>query len=262
MVSRAKRAGIAVAGVAIAWLIALLVIGWVYGERYADGVADRLSESLHGSSVVGGHDLAMVRGRLTLDHLQVDRDDTVGKLRLDVGSVRCELLPLGGALFDRTCRVLAIEDLQLDLSTFAVFQLRKPKRPPIHASSVVIDHAVMVLSPTAVAPSLGRMRLVIDHAEAGDTVFKTPLSWLFSLDVLRATLELPIGAIRIEYGQGMLSASGSFLGSHPVALPYPLPVADLADDPPAEMKRLVAVGRELAEKLVAQKTRQWLRSKL
>jgi len=261
-VSRTKRAGIAIAGVLVTWLLVLVVLGSIYGDRYARRVADRIGDTLQATGEVGDHDLALVRGRLSLDHLRVHRDDSIGTLSLDVGEVRCELAPLGIALVDSSCHELAIANVDLELSTFALFKLRNPKRPPIHARAVVIDQAVMVFSPTAVAPGLGRVRLVIEHAESGETVFKTPLSWLFRLDTLRATLELPIGAIRIAYANGLLSASGSLLGSRPVVLPFRLPLANLADDPQAELGRLVAIGRDLAERLVAQKTRQWLRSKL
>lgn len=243
-----------------AWLIVLVILGAIYGREKAQNVADRIGESLQATGTIDDHDLALVRGRLELEHLRVQRDDVVGKLSLDVGEVRCELAPLGVALVDSSCRGLAISNVQLELTSFALFKLKRPKRTPIEARSVVIENAVMVFSPSAVVQSLGKIRLVIEHAESGPTRFKTPLSWLLSLETLRATLELPIGTVKLAYANGLLSASGSVFGSRPVVLPVQLPIADLAEDPAGEVKRLVKLGRDLAEQLVAQKTRDWLRS--
>ncbi len=250
------------AGALAIWLVGLLVVDAIYGERYGERIADRVAASVQGHGSYGASDLALIRGKLAIDDLRVDRDDKVGRLALTVGTIRCDLPPLGIGLFDRTCRELDIGDVDLQLSTFALFQLRKPKRPPIHADRVVIDHATMTFSPSAVVPSLGKVRLVIDHAEAGPTVFKTPLSWLFQLRVLHATIELPIGNIGLTYGDGRFGAVGSVFGSHPVEIPFRIPLADPVEDARAEVRRLVAVGRGLAEKLLAQKTRDWLRDKV
>ena len=257
-----RRLGIAASCVIVVWLMLLVVLGSIYGEEKAQAIADRIGETLQAPGTIEDHDLALVRGRLTLEHLRVKREDAIGKLSLDVGEVRCELAPLGIALADSSCRELAIENVKLELSTFALFKLRVPRRPPIRARAVVIDHAVMVFEPSARVASLGKIRLVIDHAEAGSTLFKTPLSWVFHLETLRATLELSFGTIKLSYSDGILTASGSLFGRQPVVLPFQIPLADLADDPARELKRLVELGRKLAEDLVAQKTRQWLNSKL
>jgi hypothetical protein len=47
-----------------------------------------------------------------------------------------------------------------------------------------------------------------------------------------------------------------------VTVPFAIPVADLAEDPATEMTRLVKVGKDLAERLVEQKARDWFRSRL
>ncbi len=258
--TRRQRIGIAIGGVIVAWLILLVILGAIYGREKAQNVADRIGESLQATGTIDDHDLALVRGHLELAHLRVQREDVVGKLALDVGEVRCDLAPLGIALVDSSCRELAISNVQLELTSFALFKLKRPKRTPIQADSVVIDNAVMVFSPSAVVQSLGKVRLVIEHAEAGPTSFKTPLSWLFSLESFRATLELPIGTMKLAYANGLLTAQGSVFGKRAVVLPVRLPAADAAEDPAAEIKRLVKLGRELAEQLVAQKTRDWLRS--
>jgi hypothetical protein len=52
------------------------------------------------------------------------------------------------------------------------------------------------------------------------------------------------------------------LGTKPVTLPFKLPVGALAEEPQAEIERLAKAGKELAEDLVEQKARDWLRSRL
>jgi hypothetical protein len=257
-----QRAGIIAGGVLVGWVIVLVIFGMAYGAGRAERVAERIGESLQAQAVIDAHDLALVRGRFSLEHLRVSRDDVVGKLALDVGSIRCELAPFGFALFDSSCSELAISKVRLSLSTFALWKLRKPKRLPIRAGAVVIDDAELVFSPSAVVPSLGKIRFAIVHAEAGATTFKTPLSWVFQLQTLQATLDLPIGTIKLTYANGIMTAAGSIFGSTPVHVPFPIPPSDPEEEPQKEIARLGKLGRELAERLVAQKARDWLREKL
>jgi hypothetical protein len=107
---------------------------------------------------------------------------------------------------------------------------------------------------------LPNVRIAIAHAEAGATTFKTPLSWIFALRTLRARVELPIGVIELAYANGVVTATG--LGATPVSVPVVLPSQELADEPQQEIERLVKFGRELGERLVAQKVGDWLRDKL
>src|SRR5215212_2134682 len=151
--SRIQRAAMIGGAVVGGWLIALVILGAAFGGSRASRVAERIGESLQAEATVGDHDLALVRGRFSFDHLRVARDDVVGKLALDVGSVRCELGPLGVALLDSSCRELAINKLRLSLSTFALLKLRKPKRPPIRAGAVVIEDAELTFSSSAVVPT-------------------------------------------------------------------------------------------------------------
>jgi hypothetical protein len=253
---------VASAGLAI-WVIVLVILGVALSGRYGRQVTARVGESLQADATIDSADLAFVRGRMDLAGLKLRRDDAVGKLALDVAAVRCELAPLGIMLLDRECGELVVRGIRLDVSTFALFKLRHPTRPPIRAQRVTIDDAVFAFSPSALAPSLGTIRITIDHAEAGPTVFKTPLSWLLALRALRATFELPAGlTVKLTYADGVLGASGSLFGSTPVTLPVAMPVASIADDAQAEIKKLVHAGRDLGERLLTQKAQDWLGSKL
>lgn len=258
-----KRLAGLVAGLFAVWMVVLVVLGFALSARAGRKVANRLGESLQATATIGDASLGLVRGSFEAERLSARRDDVTGKLALDVGAIDCDLAPLGIALVDRSCGELAVRDVRLELSTIALFKLQRPKRKPWHADHVVIDNAELVFSPSAFVPSLGKVRIVIEHAEAGATTFKTPLSWLFALQTLRAGVDLPAGiTLRLAYGNGKVVAAGSIFGSTPVEVPLALPAIDDADDAQAEIKKLVAFGKDLAEKLVAQKAEDWLLKKL
>lgn len=244
------------------WIVALVIVGALYGDRAAARVTRRVSDSLAAEVTVESSNLALVRGRLELGGFKVRKDD-LGMLSIDVASIDCDLPPLGLALVDRTCRDLVIDRVRLEVSTLAVFRFKKPKQRPFRAERVELRDAVLAFSPSAFVPDLGKVEVDIDHVVAGETTFKTPLSWVFAMRELRATIDLPGGVVvKLHYDRGVLRASGSIFGGTPVELPLALPVADAADDAQAEIKKLVAFGRDLAEQLVARRAKDWLKSKL
>jgi hypothetical protein len=258
---RTRRVLLAIAAFVVAWIVACVIIGSAYESRVTSRVTERLGESLKAEASIDRADLAILRGTLTMDRLEVRRDDVVGKLALDVDQVRCELPPLGGALFDRECRELAVRGAHLEASAAAVFQIKNPKRPPIRACHLTIDDAVLAFAPSAILPNIGRIEIHIDHAEAGATVFKTPLSWLFALESLRARIELPARVtVELAYDGGVLSAMGTLLGSTPVAIPLAIP--EPRGDAHDEIRDLVSLGTDAATRLVAKRAEDWLRTKL
>ena len=261
----ARRPGLArklaaiCAGLIVVWLIVALVVGIAIREHTAQRVADRIGASLQATGTVGDSDLGLVRGYLELEQLEVRRDDLVGKLDLTVAMIECDLLPLGLAMIDRDCGELAIRGMRLEVSSLALFKLKRPKRKPFHVGAITIDDATLVLSPTALAPSAGKVEIQIHHASAGATTFKTPLSFLFALETLRATLRLPAGiVVEIGFDHGMLTVAGGLFGATPVALPVQLPVADLADDPAAELKKLVEFAKAAVTKAIEQRASEVL----
>lgn len=242
---------------------ALVTAGLALEGRTRRRVAARIAESLQADAAIDRGDLALVRGRLDLEDLAVRRDDVIGHLAITVADLRCELPPLGLALVDRDCRELAVGGTRLEVSTAALFKLRPPRRPPLHARRISIDDARLEFSPSALVPELGRVAIAVAHAEAGDTTFKTPLSWLFALRELHATIDLP-GAItlHVTYARGELRVSGGIFGAAPVALAIAPPAADPAGDARAEVARLAAFGRDVAARLVERKAADWLESTL
>jgi hypothetical protein len=249
--------------VIVGWIVLLAVLGPVLAGREQREVEARVGESLQATATVGTTELGLVGGSLVLDRLAVRRDDAVGHLALDVDQVRCDLAPLGWALVDHDCRELAISGMKLEVSTAALFQLRHPAQRPIRTRHVVIDNATLAFAPSAFVPSLGRVAITIEHAEAGETVFRTPLSWIFALETLRARIDLPANiTLRLGYAQGKLSAAGTLFGSAPVEVPFELPIAAMAADARGEIELLVKAGEDVAERLVAKRAEDWLRAKL
>ena len=250
-------------GVVAAWLVFLVVLGFTHGARTGRQVADRFADTLQGTSTYAGADLSLVRGALDLEGLSVRREDALGTLSLDVAGVSCDLPPLGLALVDRDCGELLIDGMRLEVSALALLRPRKGKRPPLLADRVVIRDAVLGFAPSAFLPDLGRVQIRVERAVAGPTRFRTPLSWMFAMQELRASFDLPAGfVVHLVYRGGVVSASGSLFGSEPVEIPVSLPVREAADDGAAELRRLVEFGKGVAEQLVARRAEAWLRSKL
>jgi len=114
-----------------------------------------------------------------------------------------------------------------------------------------------------IVPELGRIEIKVDRVVAGPTTFKTPLSWMFSMQELSATLSLPAGiVVKLHYANGVLTAAGGIFGSKPVALPVAIPIPDSADDAKAEIAKLVSFGKALATELVEKRAKDWIKSKL
>ncbi|MBA3453217.1 MAG: hypothetical protein H0T42_09005 [Deltaproteobacteria bacterium] len=251
----------AVGAVAL-WIVVLVIFGFLYGGRAGDKVASRVGDSLAATVTVEDSNLALVRGHLELTGIAVRKDD-VGHLSIDIGDIRCDLPPLGLALIDRECRDLVIDKVRLEVSTLAVFKFKKPKRKPFRVRRVEINDAVLAFSPTAFLPELGKIEIAVEYVEAGPTVFKTPMSWIFSMKELRATLTLPANIVMtLHYKDGVLRAAGGVFGSTPVELPFSIPITAEGDDAQIEIKKLVQLGKQLAEELVEKRAKDWLRSKL
>ncbi len=260
----ARRVIAIIVAVIAVWFLTLLILGWAITSHQEASTKQRIGNSLEASVTLDDLDLALIRGHLVIDNLAVTRRDAVGHLALSVKAVRCDLRPLGLALFDRDCSELAVRAVSLEVSTAALFKLKRPaKSNPIRADRVVIEDAKLVFLPSAFAPNLGRIEIAVEQAVAGPTVMRTPLSWLFSLKELRAHFALPAGiTVHVAFKAGMMTASGSFFGSGPIQIPIDIPVATLANDAHEEMVMLGKLGKQIAERLVAKRAEDWLKSKL
>ncbi len=256
-----KVARIAV-GVIALWIVFLFIFGAAYGGRAGERVAKRIGDSMVATATIDDASLSLVRGWIELSGLRVRKDD-LGVLSIDIGHVECDLLPMGLALIDRSCGDLVVDKVRLTMTSAAVLQLRRPKQKPLTADRVVISDAVLSFSPSAFLPELGKIEIRLDYVEAGPTTFKTPLSWLFTMRELRATLDLPADiVVKLAYQNGSITAQGSIFGSAPVTLPVSLPTLDSADDAKAEIAKLITFAKNLAEDLLETRAKNWLKSKL
>jgi hypothetical protein len=254
---RLAIAGIGAVVLAALWFVVLAALGAAASRKEPARIAARLGESLQGSAAVAAVDVELVRGRMSIDRLTVRRDDAAGRLALDVPEVRCELAPLGVALVDRDCRELAVRGVRLEVSSLAVLHPQHPRRPPIRTDRLAIADATLAFAPNALLPAVGRVAVQIDRAVAGPTVLRTPLSWIFALEGLDATIELPAGlAVQLTFHAGQLGASGALFGDTPVVVPVELPRAP--DDARDEPRALVELAKDVAERLVAARAASWL----
>lgn len=244
------------------WIAGLAIVGAFHGDRAGERVTERLADSLHAEVTVTATDLRLVRGGMTLDGMKARREGS-GRLAIDVARITCDLPPLGLMLVDRDCRELVLDGARMEVSALGVFGAQKPRRGPLRAAHVVLRDGALVLLPSALVPGLGRIEVTVEHVEAGPTTFKSPLSWIFSMKELRATLLLPSSiVVKLHYAGGVLRMSGGAFGVTPVELPLDLPVADVADDAQAEIAKLVAFASELARDLAMRRATDWLKSKL
>lgn len=258
-----RRIAIISTAILVGWLVLLFVLGIALGSWQERTTKERLAESLLAQVTLESSDLALIRGRWELEKLAVRRDDAIGRLALDVGEVRCELGPFGWALINRDCRELAVKGVRMEVSSTALFKHKSAKRKPVFADRVVIDDAVLVFQPSAFMPSMGAIEIAIEHAESGPTLLRSPLSWLLTLEVLRAKLAMPAGiTVHLLYQRGVLTAAGSLFGSSPVELPVQLPIAGTAKDAHEELQQLVVLGKDIAQRLVARRAQDWLEQKL
>jgi hypothetical protein len=258
-----KRLVAVVAGALALWIAILIVLGMLWRGRVVGGVMARVGESLAATAAAGDSDLALVRGTLAMDHLHVERDDLVGHLQLDVDHVRAALPAFGGALFDHGVRELAVRGVRMRVSAAALFAVPHPKHPPMHVRRFAVDDAALTFAPSAFVPELGAVTIRIDHAASGDTVMRTPLSWLLSLDELRASIELPAGlTLALTYAAGQLTAAGTLFGKAPVTIPVSFRPDHTAADAHEETQQLIALGKDIAERLVARRATEWLEHEL
>ena len=238
-----------------AYLVLLLVLGWIAGGVVARDVRGRLAASLDAEAEVGGARVNLLTGVASVRDIEVRRQHD-GYLALDLDRVRLELAPLGAVLWDRAPRLVEVRGARLEVSGLAVLRLPpRPARPPIRVGALTVDDCALSLTASGLLPGLARVELVIKRARSGATVLRTALSWLFTLEELVARVELPAGVtVRLEYRHGLLSAAGGPFGKVPVIVPFALPPVDDRD----EVAQLSALGKELAKQLALAEARRLL----
>lgn len=253
------RIGLGLAVFAAAYLVVLVIAGWIAAGVVADKIQARLAGSLDAEVRVGGAEVGLISGAVRVNDLHLERRK-LDSLELDIEGLEVDIAPLGWVLFDREPRRVKVKGGRLAISGAGALVLPpRPKQPPVRVGALEIEHGVIDLMATGYWPGLARMVITIEHARAGATTLRTGLSWLFTLEHLVARVELPANiTVRIAFQDGALSASGGFFGQTPVTIPFRLPKLDDRD----EVTQLVALGKELGKQLAIERAKRWLGSQL
>lgn len=247
-----------VAGALAAYLAVLIVLGVALRGTVARKVRDRLAVSLDGQAAVGEARLDLVRGHATVRGLVVERQH-LGTLRLAIDRVDVELAPLGAVVFAHEPRQVRVVGAHLTISGAGALEMPPRERSMVTVGGLDVTASDVDLVVTNAWPELAHVRLVIERFRAGRTTFRTPLSWVFSLEELDARVELTgTTGFTLRYRDGRLSAQGGVFGDAPVDIAVTLP----RDPGPDEPARLRALAFELGKRLAIERGKRWLTRRL
>ena len=242
---RAAKIGIGVGATFATWTTAVFVTGFASRGCVEERMRARLAESLDADVRIADLDLALVRGEVGFEGLAIDRDHD-GHLHVGVDHLDAGIAPLGAYLWDRSLGLVRLDGVDLEVDGWGVLRIKPPRRPPVSFAGLAIDDARLVFAAASWAPKWARFAVLIDHAESGATVLRTPLSWVFALDRLDARLEVPgVEPVALHYAHGRLAASGGPFGADPISIPVTLPVPE----PGHEGQQLERLGKDVAERL-------------
>ena len=255
---RTEKIVLGASAAAATWTAALVVAGFAARGCVGERMRARLADSLDADVRLDGVDVALVRGDVELDGLAIARDHD-GRLRVAVDRIDAGIAPLGAYLWDHSFGRVHLGGVDVLVDGWGVLRIRPPRRPPVAFDELAIDDAKLVFAAASWAPRWARFAVVIDHAEAGATVLRTPLSWVFALEELDARLVVPgVAPVELHYDRGRLEASGGLFGDDPVSIPVVLP----APEPGREGQQLAALGKDVAERLALARASGWIMDEL
>jgi hypothetical protein len=252
---RATKLAIGFATTGATWVVGLVIAGYAARGCVVERTQARLSQSLDATVAIGDLELSLVRGRVGLGDLVIDRDHD-GHLHVQIDRIDAGIAPLGAYLWDRDLGQVTVRGVAIEVTAWAVLKIKPPRRPPLVMDHLTIEGAHVVFAPTSLTGSWGKATLAVERAEAGATVLRTPMSWLFALEHLDAVLDLPgIAPIALHYDAGRLEASGSVFGATPIGIDVHLP----APEPGHEGRQLADLATDLAERLALARAEHLLR---
>jgi hypothetical protein len=254
---RLQKAAIGLAGVFATWVVLLVFIGW-FGDGCArERTERRLAGSMKAKVSIGSMDLGLLTGSAELHDVRIEREDK-GVFRMAIRRVDAELPPLGLALVSKRLGEVVVRGIDVQVTAMGVLDLRGATREPVTFERLDLRDAKVKLDAVSLLPGVAGLELQIERAIAGPTTLRTPLSWIFALRELRATVDLPAGATAtLHYKDGVLEIAGSLFGSEPIELPFTIPVLE----PARELEQLAAMGRALAAELAAELGARFLQDK-
>ena len=251
---RFRQIVVGLAGIFAVWVVLLVAIGWLGDGCARERTERRLAGSMRAKVSIGSMDLGLLTGSAELRDLTIEREER-GVFRLAMKQVDVELPPLGLALFSRDLGEVVVRGVDVRVTAMGVLDLRGGSREPVTFERLDLRDARVALDAVSLVPGIAGLELTVERAIAGRTTLRTPLSWLFALRELVATVHLPLGAeATLHYRDGMLTIAGALLGSDPIVIPFAIPVLE----PARELEQLAAMGRALAGELAAEMGSRYL----
>jgi hypothetical protein len=254
-VAKVRKVLVGLGGIAGAWLAFLALFGWLGADCQRRSAEARLAGKMRASVTIGRLELGLVTGAIGVERLHVLRDDR-GLFRLDIARVDLDLLPLGLMLVQGGIGDVRVRGATLEVSALGALDMRGGKGKPLRFDSLDLRDSSIAIEATSVLPGLTRVTVHVDRSSAGATTLRTPMSWLFALRELDATLELPGGlTARLQYANGAIHISGKLVGDKPIDLPFEIPRLD----PARELEQLRGMGIALGKALLEEAAKRYLR---
>ncbi len=253
MIKVARLAAI-VSCTVVGYLLLLVLAGAMLGDCVKRRVRDRIAESLQAEVTIGDASLSLVRGRIELEdiHIVGRRGGTVD---IAVRRIDADLAPLGWALIDGDPRTVAVRGVDMTLSGRGMFEMRRPEARPLDVERFELEDVHLAVMPTTLLPELGRIDIGVQRARTGPVELRTGVSWIFKLEELAATAELPGSiSVAVGYAEQELSLGGAAFGSRPMRLRFVLPEVDPDQ---FEIAQLGKLAKQLAKQLVKQAAGDW-----
>lgn len=245
------------------YVLLLIGLGWGFQGCAGDLIGDRIATALDADVDVGDVSLSLTRGQIAADDIKVVRTHQ-GHLELTIEHIDVDTAPLGWVVWDRAPRFVDVRGVSMTLSSGLKLP-KRPKRQPLHIGGMRLRDIDITFMPASFMPKLGQIKLQVEEARTGAFVMSSALDWVFALEQLRASADLPAGITAgVHFQDGTLTLDASLFGSKPLVVPFSLPVPE-PDALESEKARLLlntlakTLGTKAAKHIVTQQIKDRLR---
>jgi hypothetical protein len=251
-----RRLVVGLLTVGVIYLIFIFAGGFVLRGCAAERVRQRLADALDADVTIGSSSLSIWRGELELEDIEIHRSHG-GAADIRIDSIDADLAGWGALVWNRDVRRAEVRGVDMHISARGLVEVARRKREPLRVHELVLDDAVITISPTALLPGLGEVTVRLQHTTSRGVELAHGLSWLSGLRALDAKIDLPagLGSASAAFAQGALTVAASMVGGgRPLTVPFKMPEVD----PDAyEIDQLKAIAKELvrsAGKTLLEKT--------
>ena len=239
---------------AVCYPIILIVLGYGLAGVIEERVVGRLGYALGADEVsISNVSVSLIRGRIELEGIHAERSG-VGMATVDIGTLTVDVGSMGRVLLDDEVLAVDVADAHLQLSAVGAATLRQSDGPPLRVGELSMRDSSVTLVATSLFPSVGKAKLVVNHAHANELVMNNAMSWLYKTDTLDADLQTP-GDMKfgLTYADEKMSVNGSILGSKPVTIPFSWPIPDPRD---LEIQQIMDLATLLTKKIAREYAEQ------